>query len=173
MRKDRRDAEWTQQELARAAGVSQSLVAKMEQGHANPAYETVRKVLSVLEERASSQEETASDLMQPAQAAEPMETVQKALTRMKKHGYSQLPVLEAGRPIGSLSERRILEHLEAGAELDDLRHQKVRDLMGDAYPTVDGAARRRVLVELLKDREAVLVLQKGRVVGVVTRTDLL
>jgi predicted transcriptional regulator len=173
VRKQRRDAEWTQADLAKAAGVSQSLVAKLEQGAANPAYETVRRVLSCLEEAASQQEETAKELMQDAEVAEPQEVVQKALARMKKNGYSQLPVVEAGRPVGSFSERNVLEHLEAGADLEDVHRRRVRDVMGDPFPTVDGGTRRRILVELLKDREAVLVIQKGKVAGVVTRTDVL
>lgn len=173
IRRRRRHVDWTQSELARAAQVSQSLVAKIEQGHANPSYESVRLLLAALEGQETAREISAAHIMQQAVTADPAETVAKALGRMKKQGFSQMPVVDLGRPVGSLSERSVLEHVERGTSLEVLRKKRVSDLMGEAFPTVDERAGRRVLVELLKENEAVLVLRKGKLVGVVTRTDLL
>ena len=104
--------------------------------------------------------------------AEPGERLGTALERMKRRGYSQLPVVEAGMPVGSISERLVLDRLEAGASLDAIRHETVRRLMGPGFPTVDPATPRRVLVDLLRAQDAVLVVQAGRLQGLVAKSDL-
>lgn len=173
IRRARRTLEMTQHDLARAAGLSQSLVAKIEQGKANPSYQAVRDLFQALESSRAAQEQTAGELMQSVIAADPAEAVGKALLRMKKHGFSQMPVLDLGRPVGALSERTVLEAIEQGSDVAAVRKKRVADLMGESFPTVQETTGRRVLVELLREHEAVLVMRKGRVVGVVTRTDLL
>lgn len=174
IRRSRIQYDLTQAELAKAAGTSQSLIAKLERGRLNPSYEVVRKILETLDRMASDQDPTAGDLMnkQPI-FADPAEALGKALDRMKQHGYSQLPVVDRGQPVGSISESTILERLEQGAELDSLRRQAVRLTMKAGFPTVEPHTRKRTLVELLKDQDAVLVVREGKLVGVVTKTDIL
>ncbi len=174
VRRSRILAGLTQAELARAAGTSQSLIAKLERGRLQPSYETVRAVLEALDRAAAKEEPTARDLMQRDPVwAEPDERLGEALERMKAHGFSQLPVLVKGQPVGSVSESLVLGRIEQGTDLVALKRQPVRFAMGPSFPTVDGAARRRVLTELLRDNPAVLVMESGRLAGVVTRSDLL
>jgi predicted transcriptional regulator len=163
----------TQAELARESGTSQSLVAKLEKGRLNPTYEVVRRLLEALDRLAASDDETAGDLMHGSPIfAEPAEPLGKALARMKEHGFSQLPVVDRGQPVGSLSESAILGRIEEGADLDALKRQPVRFTMRASFPTVEPGTRRRTLVELLRDHEAVMVVREGRLVGVVTKSDL-
>ncbi len=163
----------SQAELARAAGTSQSLVAKLERGRVNPSYETVRRIVEALERVGAAEEEQAGRLMQRNPVwAEPDEDLGEALARMKERGFSQLPVLDRGVPVGSLSESALLERIEEGADLAALKRQPVRMVMGDSFPTVDPETPRPALVELLRRAEAVLVVHEGRMVGVVTKSDL-
>jgi predicted transcriptional regulator len=163
----------TQAELAQAGGTSQSLIAKLEQGRLNPSYETVRRLYNALEQRGRAAEPTAQELMQqhPMTAA-PDEPLRDALQRMKAQGYSQMPVLEQGRAVGSLSERAVLERIERGESIEDLRRRPVAEIMDGGFPTVEPTASRRMLVELLRENDAVLVVAAGRMVGVVTKSDL-
>ena len=164
----------TQAELARVSGTSQSLVAKLERGRLNPSYETVRAILEALDRAAVQHEETAADLMQTDPVwAEPDERLGDALSRMKAGSFSQLPVLSKGQPVGAVSESAVLVRVESGADLEAMKRQPVRHTMGPAFPTVDPGTRKRVLVELLREHPAVLVMQNGRLVGVVTKSDLL
>ena len=165
--------DWSQAELATAAGTSQSLVAKLERGRLNPSYEVVRRLLEALDRAAAGEEPNARDLMHKEPVwAEPGEPLATALARMKREGYSQLPVVDRGQPVGSVSESEILRRIEAGADLEALKRQPVRLAMGASFPTVEPGARKRTLVELLRDNEAVLVVREGRMVGVVTKSDL-
>lgn len=163
----------TQAGLAQASGSSQSLIAKLERGRLNPSYEAMRRVVEALDRLAVGAEPAASDLVRRTPLfAEPGEPLGKALERMKSHGFSQLPVVDRGQPVGSVSESAVLERIERGADLAELKRQPVRSVMGASFPTVDPTARRRTLVELLRDHDAVLVMQEGRLKGVVTKSDL-
>jgi predicted transcriptional regulator len=163
----------TQADLARESGTSQSLVAKLEKGRLNPSYEVVRRITEALDRLAASDEGTAGDLMHGTPVfAEPAEPLGKALARMKEHGFSQLPVVDRGQPVGSLSESSILDSIEKGADLEQLKRQPVRLSMKASFPTVEPGTRRRTLVELLRDHECVLVVREGRMVGVITKSDL-
>jgi predicted transcriptional regulator len=163
----------TQADLGRAAGTSQSLVTKLERGRLSPSYEAVRRIVEALERREQAEEETAGDLAHPEPVfAEPGEPLGRALERMKAHGFSQLPVVERGQPVGSVSESVVLERIEQGADLAALKRQPVRHAMGPGFPTVEPGTRRRTVVELLRDHDAVLVVREGRLVGVVTKSDL-
>src|ERR1051325_658505 len=145
----------TQADLAKEAGTSQSLVAKLEKGRLNPSYEVVRRLLEALDRRAASDDKTAGDYVHGDPVfAEPAEPLGKALERMKARGFSQLPVVDRGQPVGSLSESAIPDRIQKGPDPEALNR------------------RRRALVELLRDHEAVLVVREGRMVGVVTKSDL-
>lgn len=173
IRRQRRLLDMTQMDLAKASGTSQSFIAKLEKGRLNPGYESVRRIHEALEEARLAEEDRAEDLMQrrPFQVA-PFERVGVALAHMKQHGFSQLPVIDDGVPVGSLSESQLLRRIEAGEDLESLKRAPVADVMGGTFPTVAPDARRHTLVELLRDNEAVLVMDGGRLVGVVTKSDL-
>lgn len=173
IRRGRIQLDLTQADLARESGTSQSLIAKLERNRLNPSYEVVRRVLEALDRLAATQDATAGDLMNAEPLfAEPAEPLGKALTRMKENGFSQLPVVDRGQPVGSISESAILERIEKGSDLEALKRQPVRLSMRPSFPTVEPHTRKRTLVELLRDHEAVLVVRGGRLVGVVTKSDL-
>lgn len=173
VRRQRLLLDLTQTELAAEAGVSQSLIAKLERGRLNPSYESVRHILQALERHGRHQEATAADLMHADPLfCRPGEKVGAVLTRMKENGISQVPVLDRRRPVGQVTESGILGRIERGANIDDIRRMLVRDLMNTPMPMVASATRRAVLVEMLKDEPAVLVVEGGEVLGVVTKSDL-
>lgn len=173
IRRQRRLLDLTQGDLAKAAGTSQSLIAKLERGRISPGYETVRRIVEALDGLRMAEESTAADLMQDGPLwADPDEPLGDALARMKEHGFSQLPVLQGGVPVGALSESAILGRIERGADLDALKRQPVRMFMAGSFPTVARETRRHSLLELLREHEAVLVMDGARMVGVVTKSDL-
>lgn len=173
VRQQRRLLGISQAQLAKDAGTSQSFVAKLERGQLNPSYEAVRRVLEAIEEHARKEEPRAKELMQSRTTwVRPTDRVSDALGRMKDGGYSQMPVLDRGRPVGSISERIILDLIERGEDLDGLKRGPVRDIMGDGFPTVAPTTRRRLLIELLADNPMVLVVEEGQVIGVVAKSDL-
>ncbi|KXA91385.1 hypothetical protein AKJ57_01410 [candidate division MSBL1 archaeon SCGC-AAA259A05] len=93
IRSKRKDLDWSQKELANRAGVSQSLVAKLEQRMNVPNYESTRKVYETLERNLSSDIETAGDLANPKIVhVRPDDTRGKAAEIMKVNDFSQIPL---------------------------------------------------------------------------------
>ena len=69
-------------------------------------------------------------------AAAPGDTLGQAIQGMAEHGISQMPVIEGGEVVGSLTETVILNRLIAQP---DAREQAVREVMGEPLPIVPRA----------------------------------
>lgn len=102
--------------------------------------------------------------------AEPTDRVADALTKMDEAGITQLPVLEDGRPVGSLRENHLLTKVVRNR---DLLEAKVSEVMEASFPTVDVDAGSDEVTRRLRTNPAVLVEEYGRIVGIITRHDVL
>ena len=96
--------------------------------------------------------------------------VADALQMMKTYGLSQLPVLEDGRSVGSLREGRLMAKLLDNREL---LQSPVSEVMDRAFPVVNEDVGVEAAVKYLKSSPALLVEEYGRIVGIVTRQDVL
>ncbi len=164
----------TQSQLAELAGVSQSYIAKLEARSLEPAYGKVRAILEALEGLETRREVPASELMTgEVVGVGALQPIQEAVDLMRMHGYSQLPVMDGGRAVGSISESTILERLLAGDSDGPPSEGPVSEVMDDPFPQVGEEAPVSVLTSLLRIYPAVLVQRKGEVVGIVTKADLL
>ena len=92
---------------------------------------------------------------------------------MANHGYSQLPVFDGEHAIGSISEKSIIGKVSAGKDLSQVSKLSVEKLMEEAFPQVGEDAPLQLISSLLQVYPAVLILAKGKVVGIVTKADLL
>jgi cystathionine beta-synthase len=106
----------------------------------------------------------------------PNETVRDAVQIMHEYGVSQMPVVNAeppvmsGEVVGSVSERDLLDALFAGtASLADA----VAKHMAGPFPLVGSGEDVPTLRTALQERDAVMVIDDGKPVGVLTRADLL
>jgi len=101
----------------------------------------------------------------------PQTPVRQALGLMSLHDVSQLPVMENGNCVGSVSE----SGLSAGA-LDNVKtlDLTVADVMESPFPTVEAGQPVDAIVKVLsKANPAVLVRDSGVICGIVTRSDML
>ncbi len=176
IRRIRRALGISQAKLAALAGVSQGTIAKIEGGDTSPSYEVVGRVLRSLEAERKRAERVATIHDVRSRHVVSISShllLEQAVEEMRRHQFSQLPVLDGGRNVGSLSERRIAELLTAGTTAKDLGRLRVAQVMEPPFPTVDEKAPVALAAELLKHYGAVLVADRGEVVGIVTKSDLL
>src|SRR2546427_2128157 len=176
----RKEARLTQSKLAGIAGVSQSIIAKIESGSVDPSYSIVRKLFSALD---SLKTESATGEDRVRRAGELMsrgvvwvgknQLVRDAVTVMRRRGYSQLPVLEAGRSIGSVGEKTVLDKASEGENLQELFRRKVGDVMEPPLPVVNEDTSVDALYGLLQENYAVLVSSGDEIVGILAKSDLL
>jgi predicted transcriptional regulator len=92
---------------------------------------------------------------------------------MRETGYSQLPVFNGTQAVGSLTEKVILQRLMSTPNPDELSKQLIEEIMDEAFPTVSEETPLSMVSALLQYESAVLVARKGRVLGIITKADLL
>jgi cystathionine beta-synthase len=106
----------------------------------------------------------------------PEETVRAAIALLHEYGVSQVPVVKAEPPlalaevVGSVSDRQLLEHTLHNPEAFD---QSVGSVMGPPMGTVGHSETVEGIAARLESANAVLVLDGGHPVGILTRSDLL
>jgi len=162
----------TQNELAEMAGVSQPMIAKIESGDVDPRLSTLRSIVDALN-RAQSRIRKASDIMtSPVISVSPHDLLEMALTIMESSGFSQLPVIEDDVLVGSISERAILR-IMASRGLENISHLQVVKVMEEAFPTVSPGTEVTIISSLLEFSQAVIVTEVGKVVGVITKFNVL
>ena len=106
----------------------------------------------------------------------PNETLAEAIAILREYGVSQMPVVQAEPPVmaaevaGSVSERELLDALFSGqAHLAD----RVETHLSAPLPVVGSGEPVEHAVAALESADALLVLDDGKPVGVLTRQDLL
>ena len=100
----------------------------------------------------------------------PSDKLADALAKMNDLGLTNLPVLEEGRPVGSVRENRALSLVVKNR---DLLESAVSEVMEASFPTVDVDASSNEVTKRLQSSPAVLVEEYGRLVGIITRHDVL
>jgi predicted transcriptional regulator len=169
----RKELGLTQAELAEMAGVSQAYVSRLEKGRLDPRLSTFKRIVQVLEEGRKPRAILRDVMSRPVIAAEPQEEVSEAVGRMMEHGFSQLPVLRDGVPVGSISERTIMRKMASSRNAAAVGKRRLEEVMGPAPPSLPPEAEVSQALSLLEDYPMVLVMEGGSVVGIVTRADIL
>lgn len=172
----RKTLDITQTELSRLTGVSQSSIAKLENASINGSYETVVRLFQALEEEANRRragkkaiDVSSKDIISIQASVK----VKHANEIMRQSGYSQLPVFDGERPVGSISEYGILALLRDGTSMEEASERSVRSIMSEAFPLVNEDTPLETVTSLLSSSSAVLVGKKGRVTGIITSSDVL
>ena len=172
--KKRRQLGLKQTELAKLAGVSQSLVAKLESGKIDSSYTKVKTIFDVLE-RLEAKTKVQEEKIVPNEviSIQKDEPLAKVVRLMKDHGYSQIPVFNGQQSVGSITEKTILRQILAGKDLAQISKLPTEDIMEEAFPQVSEEAPLSLISSLLQNYSAVLISRKGIVVGIITKADLL
>jgi predicted transcriptional regulator len=162
----------TQHQLAKMAGVSQSLIAKIEAGKIDPAYSKATRIIETLERQKSAKEKTAAELMHTGiEVISAGETLHSAAQKMRKLSISQLPVVEGKQAVGSISEQTVLANFSSGPK--KMANLRVSEVMDDAFPTTLPSTPVSAVAALLRHYPAVLVMERGKIAGIITKADLL
>ena len=164
----------TQTQLAESAGVSQSLITKIERGTIDASYSHLKKILDRLEEMESAASPTAKSVLnQHVVFVSKKDSVASAIVLMRKHNFSQLPVLDRGYAVGSVSEKSILDRISSGLDAHELSKLECGEIMEEAFPVVSETTPLPAISELLKHHFAVLVRRGGKIGGIISKADLL
>ena len=159
----------TQSELASRAGVSQSLIAKIESQRIDPTYSNAQKIFAALDSLHTTHELKAEQVMQKHMITVNHDAgLLNTINLMKKHNISQVPVLKGRQIIGLISETSLLE-----AALEGKKHITVEEVMQDAPPIISKNATVLTIAGLLRFYPLVIVAEKDKYIGIVAKSDLL
>jgi len=173
--KMRRQVGVTQTKLAEEAGVSQSLIARIEAGKVDPKYSKVEKIFTALKRLSKGKVLLARDVMSKGVVhVKSRDSVEKAAEIMRKKDISQLPVLDDNNVIvGSITEEDVLDRVAKGTRLEELSLTLVDEIMRESLPEVTKDTPVPLISSLLEYSPAVLVKDRGKTLGIIARSDML
>lgn len=169
IREIRRHIGINQSELAKLAGVSQSLIAKIESKKIDPAYSKVEKIFQAMSSLRKKEEVNVEKIIKKdIITISPKAPVTKAIALMKKHAISQIPVAEGEKILGLITETLVVAHF--GKDYSKL---KVEEIMEDSPPVISKNTSIGAVSDLLRYFPIVIVSEKGKILGIVTKADIL
>lgn len=167
LRERRTELGLTQSELADRADVSQPLIARIEGGDVDPRLSTLRRIVNALQE-AEGGILRARDLMHTnVISVAPDDSVHETKRLMDEKGYSQVPVIRDGIPQGLIGNRDIRQRSE-----DNVGDLPVAEVMHESITTVEPDATLDEIDTYLDHHDAVLVVEDGHTVGIITDADI-
>jgi predicted transcriptional regulator len=170
----RRILNLSQKQLAKLAGVSQSMIAKIEAGKINPSYSKTKAIFDTLESLERKRDILVKEILNSnVVGVDKRDSVSKAVKLMRENNFSQLPVFDGIHVVGSVSEKTILDQILRGRNLSELSAMPVETIMEEAFPRVEENTPLTAVSTLLQYAPAVLITRRDQVVGIVTKADLL
>ncbi|MBW2976964.1 CBS domain-containing protein [Candidatus Woesearchaeota archaeon] len=158
----------TQSELAKRANVSQSLIAKIESGKIDPTFSKTKKIFQTLNDLENKEEIKAEEVMnKKIISVSTGNSIRESVSKMKKFGISQMPVMEKSKVVGLVSESTLLDALMGEKE------KNISEIMDEAPPIVSKTASIRIISSLLHHYPIVLVSESGKLTGLITKSDLI
>lgn len=164
----------TQSQLAAQTGVSQSLITKIESGKLIPSYGNAKRLFDFLDNLRKEAALKAKDLMSKGVvSAKPNDSIKATVRLMKKKAISQLPIIDKEKVAGTISEKSVLDKLHSTVDLNDLRDSRIEEVMDEAMPVIHENSPLSIVSALLEHNSGVLVAKKGKIIGIITKADIL
>jgi predicted transcriptional regulator len=103
---------------------------------------------------------------------EPKDSVSRAVELMASRNIGCVVSVEKSKPLGILTERDIVRIVQKGLDLDKTR---VSDIMSRKIISLESGSSIQAAVDLLEKNhiKKLPVIERGRLIGIVTMTDLL
>jgi|GEM_PF-1377431 len=158
----------SQRGLAQKAGVSHSVVGKLERGENVPNYKTIKAIYDAIEKEQRRERSTAEEFVEKDKkivSVKPSDMVKDARKLMKENDFSQLPVEEEGEYTGLVTSTQLMD-------IED-KEVKIMQMNYNPLPTIPHKTPKEDFSALLKTHQAVLVTKKKKVIGMITAADLL
>ncbi|MDG7007453.1 MAG: CBS domain-containing protein [Nitrososphaerota archaeon] len=174
LRKIRTQLGYTQGGLAKAAGVSQSIIAKIEAGSVDPTYNTLSAISRALVAGSADRGNRASAIMSsPVIGVHETTTLAECVDVMKKRGFSQIPVLSGRKMVGTISEGHIMSLVSSSPDPRAVLGERVGAHLLPSFPIVARDTPVEALFSLFRFFPAVVVGSADHPEGIITKIDLL
>src|SRR5256712_7411053 len=148
---------------------------KNEAGSMDPSYSVGQRLFRALERAGVESPARRVDelISRPVVTVARTQLVRDAVDLMRRRGYSQLPVFEGGRSVGSISEKTILDRAARGESLESVLGLKLLEIMDSPFPVVNSDTPLDLVLGLLQSNYGVLLSKGTNIVGILTKSDVL
>lgn len=165
---------YTQAKLAEEAGVSQSVIAKMEAGSIDPTYSTLSAVSKALNSGMTRTGKKASEVMsKPVISVQDTATLSECVEIMKANSISQMPVFSGKKMVGTVTEGQIMDLVMQSKDPTSLLQHSVHEHALPSFAVVGEDTPVDALLSIFRYLPAILVTSRGEVVGIITKIDVL
>lgn len=165
---------FTQASLAAAAGLSQSVIAKLEAGKVDPTFSTIAAISKALNSGIVKNGKRAADVMSsPVIGIQDSATLSECVEVMKESSISQMPVFSGKRMTGTVTEGEIMSLVSESADPSKVLSRRVREHVLPAFAIVGKDTPVEALMSLFRMLPAVLVSSEDEIVGIITKIDIL
>ena len=133
-------------------------------------YEAREKLVSLLREKVHPKQKACEIMSRPVITIEPHRSISEAAEFLSRYQVSSLPVVSGGSVLGILHRNAVEKAVHHG-----LKNEPVHDYMnpGAVFVTPDEPIERVLRMTVEGRHRIVPVLDEGRMVGVISRSDLL
>src|SRR6185295_11686910 len=97
-------------------------------------------------------------------------TIEEAVSLMREHDISQVPVIEGGEVVGSISETRILEILVSDPAA---KRKPVAEYMEKPFPVLSADASIEEIANSMDHQRSAILVRHGTEFDIVTKSDLI
>lgn len=161
----RKKLDLTQKDLSKRVGVSQSLIAKLEQKKNIPNYQTMNKIYDFLERKINNVQKNAGELANTEIISlSPKDTRKAAAELMDEKNLAAVPVEEDGNFIGVVRSSSLTLFSE---------ETPVKEIMDYSFSIVSNETSQEAVRSLYKNDDLILVHEKGEIIGFISGKDLI
>lgn len=175
IKKHREELKLSQRQLAKMCEIQPSYLSMIESGSCDPSYKIlvkISKVINSLMQKNLDKLVTADKIsIKNLVTAKRSDNLEETVKIMKKNDFSQIPVTDTHGCIGLVTEDSMINYIKDNGDVS-FHSAKVKDAMETPPPSIDVDTKiDSSIMELLSDSRCVLVTNKGKPSGIITKID--
>ena len=159
----------SQQHLSRVSGVSQSLIAKIENGQIEPTFSNALRLISALESMQKSLKKTADEIKRKSFVyAEENENLYLAIKKIRKSNSILLPVLKNNKCIGLIDSVKLIDTVISSSDKEKELKKEIKKLELISPVIIPPQTSISLIIDLLKETPVLIVQDKDSTTGIIT-----
>ncbi len=165
-----------QKELGKKLRIPQSTISRIENRRIDPPYSKFKKIYEFLQNERIKRESigartSAEHIMSKNLLTINLKSsIKDAINLLNEYSISQVPIIESGQNMGSLTSKKIQKFITDNPEIINADVSTIKEL---PFPEIEKNWNVKEISNLLINYPAVLVRERNKYVGIITDSDLL